>query len=197
MLTTLAANVSSLTGLSLIIGGTLALGAFTAPVLFQQFARPEAGTAMTVIFRRYDVVLTVAFVLVLVGEALRLWHCQGCLMNPIIGWLPTARVAVTGMLLLSMVVGLFMLSPKLEALQKDATLHTDNAKMAVFPQVHKQSEQVYQAKLMLGIILLALLAAEFACSGCLAPMRKPCPMGNETPSVETPAVQTSTASQSS
>jgi hypothetical protein len=197
MLTTLAANMASLTGLSLIIGGTLALGAFTAPVLFQQFSRPEAGTAMTVIFRRYDVVLTVAFVLVIVGEALRLWHCQGCLMNPIIGWLPTARVATTALLVIAMIMGLFVLSPKLEALQTDATLHTDSAKMAAFQTIHKQSEQVYKAKLMLGIILLALLATEFSCAGCITTVRKPCPMGKEAPSVEAPAIPSPTASNHS
>jgi uncharacterized membrane protein len=192
MLTTLIANMSSLTGLALIIGGTLALGAFTAPVLFQQFSRPEAGTAMTVIFRRYDVVLTVAFVLVIMGEALRLWHCQGCLMNPIISWLPTARVATTALLVIAMVLGLFVLSPKLEALQTDTTLHTDNAKMAAFQSIHKQSEQVYKSKLLLGIILLALLATEFACAGCMTTVRKPCPMGKEAPSVEAPATPNST-----
>ncbi|MDH4379482.1 MAG: DUF4149 domain-containing protein [Vampirovibrionales bacterium] len=192
MLMTLAANMASLTGLSLIIGGTLALGAFTAPVLFQQFSRPEAGTAMTVIFRRYDVVLTVAFALVIIGEALRLWHCQGCLMNPMIGWLPTARVAATALLVIAMILGLFVLSPKLEALQTDPTLHTDSVKMAAFQTVHKQSEQVYKAKLMLGLILLALLATEFACAGCMTPMHKPCPMGATSSSVEAPATTTST-----
>ncbi|MBY0403059.1 MAG: DUF4149 domain-containing protein [Cyanobacteria bacterium] len=58
-------------GLALMVGGMLALGAFTAPTLFKMLPRPEAGAVMATIFHRYDSVLMVALVLVLLGEGLR------------------------------------------------------------------------------------------------------------------------------
>jgi hypothetical protein len=146
-------TVLQLLGLSLLIGGLLALGAFTAPVLFKQFARPEAGEAMTVIFRRYDTVVLLAGVLVFVGEVLRILA---------VGRLLTGGVSIARLVLLLALVGLTVfttqsLNPKLEAMQRaegyTAGRHSGSS---TFQQLHKQSEQLSKLQLLLGVLVLGL-----------------------------------------
>ncbi len=155
----IVANSLQWLALALIIGGMLALGAFTAPVLFKQFARPEAGEAMTVIFRRYDIVITASLIMLLVGEALR-WLTLG---SP--EWrsmFSAGRTIVLVTLLGLLVAGTQVIGPKLETLQKDAELHTDSAKMASFQSLHKQSEGIYKFAMLLAVLLLAAAAYESA-----------------------------------
>lgn len=144
---------------ALVLGGMLALGAFTAPVLFQQFPRPEAGAAMTVIFRRYDLVLSIALVMLLIGEALR-WGAIG---SPV--WtngFAVARFVLVLGLAGTLVAGTQVFGPKLELLQKDPALHQDSVKMAEFQSLHKQSEGVYKVALILALLLLIGSACESA-----------------------------------
>ena len=56
---------------SLWLGGMLALGAIAAPVVFHVVPAPTSADAMTVVFRRFDMVAMSCAVVVLVAEALR------------------------------------------------------------------------------------------------------------------------------
>jgi hypothetical protein len=53
------------------LGGMLALGAIAAPVVFHVVPAPTSADAMTVVFRRFDMVAMSGAVVVLVVEALR------------------------------------------------------------------------------------------------------------------------------
>ncbi|MBX2860453.1 MAG: DUF4149 domain-containing protein [Vampirovibrio sp.] len=168
-------------GLALIIGGTLALGAFTAPVLFKQFARPDAGQAMTMIFRRYDMVLTVAMLLVIAGEGLRLFSA-GLSGFGIVDYI---RIAVVLALVGMMCFSLFNVNPKMEAMVKSgqglqqveqpvATAETEQSyttepaveatvpdtNSTYFRETHELSEKL--SKLALAAALLALIMTPFA-----------------------------------
>ena len=147
-------TVIQLLGLSLLIGGLLALGAFTAPVLFRQFARPEAGLAMTVIFRRYDMVVLIAGLMVLAGEVFRI-IAMGRFATG--SWIPGFRLGLLLALVASIVFSTQSLNPKLEALQKVEGYGTgQDTGSASFHALHKQSEQLSKLQLLLAVLVLAI-----------------------------------------
>ena len=140
-------------GLALMIGGMLALGAFTAPVLFSHFDRIEAGAAMTTIFRRYDTVLLIALALLLVGEGLRLYIVPTVLNS---SWLHVVRSVSLGLLVLAAALSLGWLNPQMERAQKDgiALLSSNDPKVVAFNTLHHRSEQLYKLQLLLAVIVL-------------------------------------------
>jgi hypothetical protein len=138
-------------GLALMIGGLLALGAFTAPVLFKQFDRDAAGQAMTIIFRRYDWVILVATGLVVIGEIVRT-TVQPFSTTPA-GW---ARVAMSGVLIVLVVASTFNTNPQLTKLYAAGQHNTP-----AFHTVHKQSEGLAKGQLMASIALLVLSIVTF------------------------------------
>lgn len=146
-------------GLGLMIGGMLALGAFTAPVLFKMFPRPEAGEAMTLIFRRYDTVLIIALVMVVLGQVLS-WLVNGCPFAHlgqlgIAGWV---RLVVFLALTVTMAYGTLVVSPKMGEMQTLENFHTDAAIQQEFRQLHTQSEKVYKFGLLLAVLMMFSLS---------------------------------------
>ena len=151
----LGTGVQSL-GLALIIGGLLALGAFTAPVLFKAFSRPEAGEAMMIIFKRYDIVLLVAVVLVAVGEVLRILPAG----VPSMSFFAITRygllLALMGMTLYSTL----SLTPTMMDLYQNPDYRAGNEQGVVlheqFNRSHKFSERLAKMQLVLGLILMLM-----------------------------------------
>jgi len=64
-------GVVAMLALALWLGGLVALGALVAPVVFSRVSMPWSADAMTVIFRRFDMVAMVSAALVLLTEAVR------------------------------------------------------------------------------------------------------------------------------
>jgi hypothetical protein len=138
-------------GLALMIGGLLALGAFTAPVLFKSFDRDAAGQAMAVIFRRYDTVLLVSLGLVVLGEVVRfkLLPLTG------MGTLTWVRLGLTAVLAVTVLLSTLGTNATLTRLYAQQQQHTP-----AFHATHKQSEGLAKGQLLLaiGIMVLSLLA---------------------------------------
>lgn len=140
-------------GLALMAGGMLALGAFTAPVVFGHLPRESAAPIMALIFRRYDTILLIALLLTLVGEALRLfsrqliWHPK---MGVVRGFL---LVALTGMLLYSTTT----INPQIEQMNR-AGVHRNLmiAEGQQFEKKHKLSESLYKLELLCAVLLILL-----------------------------------------
>ncbi len=63
--------VASLLAVALWLGGLLSLGAIAAPVVFSVVPLPTSADAMTVVFRRFDLVAMACGAVVLVSEAAR------------------------------------------------------------------------------------------------------------------------------
>lgn len=142
------------TGLALMIGGMLALGAFTAPVLFKTMARPEAGEAMTVIFRRYDIVLLVSVLLVLAGEALRVWAQGGM---PVLGLWSGVRYGVLTLLVACTLFSTLKINAQIESAQKAGIAATASVEeVRKFNKVHTLSEKLYKLQLYLALALLVM-----------------------------------------
>lgn len=146
-------------GLALMIGGMLALGAFTAPLVFKTLPRDEAGLLMGQIFGRYDKVLIGAVVLCLLGESLRFIGGFG---KP--GILMGVREALLAALSLAILYNTLVLTPKIQAYQAQRNIHAiaspEMAAPAIskeaFDQTHKRAEGLYKAQLLLAVILVFL-----------------------------------------
>jgi len=67
----LAAAVVSSLAAAIWLGGLLALGAIVAPTVFHNVSYPENANAMTLVFRRFDLVAMACAAAALAGEALR------------------------------------------------------------------------------------------------------------------------------
>jgi hypothetical protein len=149
-----------LVSLALMAGGMLALGAFTAPALFQFFNRVDAGLAMTTMFRRFDVLVGICLALLVAGKALHVLPLLLSGQKPwqsglLSFWLPTALwLLIVGLTAYS----LFAVNPQVEQLQKAgiATLEANDPQVQRFDKLHKLSEQLYKLDFTLAILLLAL-----------------------------------------
>jgi hypothetical protein len=64
----LASAVVALLAIALWLGGLLALGAIAAPVVFSVVAMPSSADAMTIVFRRFDLVAMGCALVVLAAE---------------------------------------------------------------------------------------------------------------------------------
>ncbi len=139
-------------GLALMVGGILVVGAFVAPVIFKIFPREDAGAALTVIFRRLDILLLIALGGVLLGEALRM--ASGLV--PMTSILAYARYIVLAGLTVMMLISTFQVNPKIEKMQKAGIHPGGSPEGLAFIKTHKLSEQLAKAELA-GAALLILL----------------------------------------
>lgn len=141
-----------LVGLALMIGGMLALGAFTAPVVFGQLPREQAGPIMATIFRRYDIVLLVSLGLVLGGEALRL--ASRCVQAKSL--LNLIRYGFMAVLVGGVLFSTLKLNADIEKMNR-AGLHRDyTAAGRAFEKTHKLSETLYKLDMLAALLLLAM-----------------------------------------
>ena len=138
-------------GLALMIGGMLSIGAFAAPVIFKQVARPEAGDILTTIFRRYDKVLVIALIFVVLGEAFRVLSVQTAWTT-----LPLVREVVLVVTVLLLAYSLFGVNAKLEAMHKAGVGYGATAEGQEFLKVHKLSESLFKTEMMGAVIIMLL-----------------------------------------
>lgn len=142
-----------LLGLALMVGGMLALGAFTAPAVFGGLPREMAAPVMATIFTRYDMALVVALVLVLIGEGLR-WRSQALLVKSRLNGLRAILlVGLTGALLYSTQI----INPQIEHLNRSGVhrnLQTPEGQR--FEGLHKRSESFYKLEMLAALLLLLL-----------------------------------------
>jgi hypothetical protein len=140
-------------GLALMVGGMLALGAFTAPVVFGQFPRAVAAPVMALIFRRYDIVLLVALGLLWLGEGLRTVVYRLSMRCPLMLLRLLIMVGLTGCLLVSTL----FVNADIERMNR-AGLHRNplTIERRHFEAEHKQSESLYKVQLLLAILLILL-----------------------------------------
>lgn len=144
-------------GLALIIGGPLALGAFTAPTVFHALPRAQAGAIMMPVFRHYDIVMLVALGLLLLGEAIRIVSTSNYkdFTGP-----KVIRYGVMGILTAMLGFSLFSVNPHVEELQLSGKHPTapnvTPAEAEAFESVHHLSESLYKGELMLAVLLIFL-----------------------------------------
>ncbi len=141
-------------GLAIMAGGMLALGAFTAPVVFHTLPREEAAPLMARIFIRFDTVLQIALGMALLGETLRrvgfppLWS-QGV-------W-GKLRLAILALLTVTLLYATLMVNPQIGAMNRAGVQRdVSTVQGQRFDRTHRLSESLYKLDLLLVLLLLIL-----------------------------------------
>jgi hypothetical protein len=141
-------------GLAVMIGGMLALGAFTAPAVFGGLPREMAAPVMARIFSRFDDVVLAAMITAQLGEFLR-WLSRTVSMKSRLNIL---RLGLLGLLTVSVIYSTQMLNPNIEKMNMAGVhRHQSTAASARFDDLHKLSEKLYKLELLTAVLLLVLI----------------------------------------
>jgi Domain of unknown function (DUF4149) len=140
--------------LAIWIGGAIALGALTAPELFRQMPRQQAGGVFGPILRRFARLRLAAVVLAIIAAAIRhvLWETHGA--SP---WI-AIRWAALFVLAASVAYEIAALEP---AMQRHRSLirpeggETDPNRL-VFMVLHRRSEALMKLSLLAALLALFL-----------------------------------------
>ncbi|HZU85380.1 MAG TPA: DUF4149 domain-containing protein, partial [Polyangiaceae bacterium] len=140
----------SLLAVALWLGGLVALGALAAPVVFSVVPLPTSADAMTIVFRRFDVVAMACAAVVLATEAAR-----------VLARLPFARAdharavasAAAGALA---VFGGTSVSPRIAALHAAGAVRGVGVSGTELARLHDVAEWCGKGEVILLVVVLAL-----------------------------------------
>ncbi|MEA2572098.1 MAG: hypothetical protein QOI24_4099 [Acidobacteriota bacterium] len=145
-------NVLYHLGLSIWVGGTIVLGALTAPALFRALPRPQAGAIFGTILRRFARVRVAALIAIVVGAGAKyvMWETHAISPWIVVRWLMIAFLAV------SLIIEIVILEPQLEArrvlLTPDMT--ADDPQRAAFNVLHRRAENLLRLALLAAVVAL-------------------------------------------
>lgn len=148
-----ALAVSALYHLALAIwlGGGIALGALTAPELFRQLPRPQAGGIFAPILRRFARLRLVSVIVAIVAAAVKHFAWETHTAN---GWIVIRWVALTFMTV-AVLYEIAALQPAMEKLRPlIANGREDDARRALFGRLHKRSEALLKASLVATVVAM-------------------------------------------
>lgn len=148
----LLCNCLYLLGLAIWIGGTIALGALTAPALFATLPRPQAGAIFGRILRRFARVRIAALVAIICGAGAKYVTWETHAVSPwiVVRWLMIAFLAI------SLIVEIFVLEPRLEAMRPQLApeMKSDDPQRAAFNVLHRRAENLLRLALLAAVVAL-------------------------------------------
>jgi len=150
------ASVVALLAIAVWLGGLLALGALAAPVVFSVVPLPMAADAMTVVFRRFDLVAMTCAALILLSEALRAASERSFARVDIARGLVSAIAAA-----LAVVQGAHV-SPRIAGLHSAGVSRGLGASGMELSSLHHVAELLGQAQVLLLATAVALHVAGLA-----------------------------------
>ncbi len=145
-----------LLALSLWLGGLVVLGAIVAPTVFRIVPAPSSADAMTVVFRRFDVIAISASVVALVSEAI--FATRGPkpkkldLVRALAALVASAIAVIEGV----------WLSPAIQSLHRDGAVRGFGPDGNELERLHRLAETLAKGELLLLLVILALLVAKLA-----------------------------------
>jgi hypothetical protein len=145
-------SVVTLLAIAVWLGGLVALGALAAPVVFAMVSLPTAADAMTVVFRRFDLVAMTCGVLILLSEAVRALGAR-------LGRADIARVAVSAAAAAAAVVEGTQVSPRIAELHAEGVSRGLGAAGIELAHLHAIAELLGNAQVVLLAIAIALHVA--------------------------------------
>jgi uncharacterized membrane protein len=146
-------DVLSILSVALWLGGLLILGAVVAPTVFGMVPAPYSADAMTVVFRRFDVVAFGCAVVLLVAEVGR-----ALVRKPLLR-LDVARMAFACVAAGLVVLQATVLSPKIAHLHESGAVRGLAEAGMELEAIHRLSETVAKLELALLLAIVILLAA--------------------------------------
>src|SRR3954447_2406548 len=137
-------------GLAIWIGGTIVLGALTAPALFRALPRPQAGAIFGTILRRFARVRIAALIAIIIGAGAKYVTWETHAISPwiVVRWLMIAFLAV------SLVIEILILEPRLEAQRLLLTpeMTVDDPRRAEFNVLHRRAENLLRLALLAAVV---------------------------------------------
>jgi len=137
--------------LALWAGGLVVLGAIVAPTVFGIVPAPTSGDAMTVVFRRFDVIAISCAAITLISEALLAWKGGKPLR------LDLARaglVTVAGAL--AILIGAW-LAPGIQQLHRNGAVRGFGDMGLELERLHRHAESASKAELFLLMAVIVML----------------------------------------
>lgn len=144
-------TVAYVIALSIWAGGLVVLGAIVAPAVFGIVPAPASADAMTIVFRRFDVVAIGCAVVALACEAALAWR-GGRATRIDLARAAGAVVAAA----LAIVEGTY-LSPAIEALHRGGAVRGFGDAGLALERLHRQAEAAAKAELVLLLVVIALV----------------------------------------
>jgi uncharacterized membrane protein len=139
-------------GLAIWIGGTIVLGALTAPALFRALPRPQAGGIFGQVLRRFARVRIAALIAIMIGAGAKYVTWETHALSPwiVVRWLMIVCLAV------SLILEILVLEPRLEARRVLLTpdMATDDPRRAEFNVLHRRAENVLRLALLAAVVAL-------------------------------------------
>jgi uncharacterized membrane protein len=139
-------------GLCVWIGGTIALGALTAPALFRTLPRPQAGAIFGTILRRFARVRIAALIAIIIGAGVKYVTWETHSLSPwiVVRWLMIAFLAV------SLIVEILVFEPQLEARRVllNPEMTADDPQRAAFNVLHRRAENLLRLALLAAVVAL-------------------------------------------
>jgi len=150
-----AASSVALLSLAVWLGGLVALGAITAPIVFAVAPYPQSADAMTLVFRRFDHVAMGCAALVLGSEAVKAALRHGPRGMTRLG---AARAAASALAAVAAVFEGMVVSPRIAALHAAGALRGVGPLGIELSRLHDTAENC-------GKVQVALLAAALVMHG--------------------------------
>ena len=157
----LGVQIASALAVALWLGGLVALGAIAAPVVFSVVPMPLSADAMTLVFRRFDLVAMGSAGVALACEAVR------AVSRPPFARLDHLRAAVTGMAAVAATYQGASVSPRIAALHASGAVRGLGAAGAELARLHDLAEACGKVEVAL---LLALVALQVVTRGPSRPL---------------------------
>jgi uncharacterized membrane protein len=146
----LACNCPYLLGLALWIGGTIALGALTAPALFRALPRSDAGAIFGGILRRFARLRIGALIAILIGAGAKyaIWETHA--FSP---WI-AVRWVMIAFLACSVAYEVLVLERAIESRRVLLTpdMAVDDPRRADFNVLHRRAERLMRLALFAAVI---------------------------------------------
>lgn len=140
-------------GLAIWIGGTVALGALTAPALFRALPRLQAGSIFGSILRRFTRVRVIALIAIVAAAAVKhlMWESGASL------WI-SVRWAALAFMAAAVVIEIAFLERALEARRVHLTpeMPDSDPHRRAFNALHRRAEMLMKASLVAAIVAMLL-----------------------------------------
>ncbi len=142
-------NCIQIAGLISISGGTLAIGAITAPTLFKELNRAEASVTMIEIFSKFDTLVLYSAILVFAAKLIELIFIRGFSFNN-----ANAELDLGLICMLLCALGILLISFYLSLILEPQILEAYETSSPIFDSLHHQSELIHKVNFLLGLIML-------------------------------------------
>jgi uncharacterized membrane protein len=145
-----AVTVLALVAVAVWLGGLVALGVIVAPTIFALVSMPASADAMTMVFRRFDVLAMSSAAIVLSTEALR------ALARVRFARIDHARAAASVLAAAAAVFEGASVSPRIAALHAAGALRGRGADGVELERLHHLAEMLGKAEVLVLVAVVAL-----------------------------------------